>query len=136
MPGDSLAGASGWYGPGIGTGAMPGGPTPGNPRPMPPRCPGAPRPGSRPGEEPAVDDEGGAGDVAAGLAGQEEGGADQLVGVGPSAEDRRRGDGGLLLVGEDGGRQVGQERAGREAIDRDPVAAELDGAGAGQPHQG
>src|SRR4051812_19188192 len=78
--------------------------------------PPAPPHGSRASEEPAINNDGRAGDVPSSLAGQEEGGADQLVGVGPAAERGSCRHLGLSLF-TDHHRQVGQERPGGQAVD-------------------
>ena len=87
------------------------------------------------GEASAVDGEAGTGDVAAGVAGEEEGGADQLVGLAPAAQGGAAGEFVLLLLREEAGGEVGQEGARGDAVDRDPERAQVVGAGAGQAQQ-
>ena len=67
----------------------------------------------------AVDHQCGASDVASRVARQEQGRADQFLGLRPAAQDGFLGEDRLLVCCQQAGRKIGQERPGRQAVDRD-----------------
>src|SRR5271157_5920208 len=79
----------------------------------------------------AVNDDRSAADVAAGVAGKKEGGADQFFRLAPAAQGGSAGEFVLLLLGKQAHGQVGQEWAGGQAVDGDAEGPQVVGAGPG-----
>src|SRR5579871_2946834 len=90
----------------------------------------------QPRAEPAIDDEGLAGDPARVLAGEEQQRTGQVPGLSFDGNGRP-GDHRLPgSVGDGGQRGLGEDQAGRDRVDRDAVPAELTGKTLGNAEQG
>ncbi len=85
----------------------------------------------RAGEGSAIDKEGFSGDVATGFAGEQKGGAGQLIRLPPALEGGAGGEGVFFRLAEQAHGEIGEEWAWADAVDGDLEGAEVDGAGFG-----